>query len=201
MIGFDLVIAGGSFGFLGSLVLAKSFLKPSFQRQATQSYFGQNPFLARNQIVQRVEAFVGTTWLVLAFVCGSLGTVINETEGSSNGHSQHWNHFLVILVFTGILLWVSLSYAKRKSKAEYIPLMLYLQREAYQQCVRYLLTGGLEESELQRTDITQGIKDQRLMSVTGRLDAIGQLIDMPRMPLETDRNYVQRMKLLFDAAQ
>lgn len=47
MIGFDFVIAGASLGFVGSFIMAKSFLKPSFQRQVTQSYLGQNPYLAR----------------------------------------------------------------------------------------------------------------------------------------------------------
>jgi hypothetical protein len=198
MLGFDLVLAGTTFGFVGSIIMAKSFLKPSFQRQATQSYYGQNPYLARNQIVQRVEALVGATWLAVSFLCGSLGAVISATEGTASDPSHYWSHFAAIVLIAAILLLLSVQYSKRESKKQYIPMMLYLLREGYQHSFRLLSTGGLEEDELQRTDITQDITNQRLMGVARRLDDIGKLIEVPRQPLENDRDYAQRMKALFD---
>lgn len=184
-------------GILGSLILAKSYLKPSFQTESTQSFFDQNPYLARNQIVQRVEAFTGTVWLVLGFVSASVGTVITASRDTKELPIDYWLHFGGWLAVTFLLFWASLRYASQASRKEYFPLMIYLLRENYQQCVGYVSRGGLEEHELQRHDITQDIRDQRMASCRRNLDQIGRLTDTPRQPLELDRDYIRRLEALF----
>lgn len=197
MIGFDLVIVGGGLGFLGSLILAKSYLKPAFQEESRQSFFGQNPYLARNQIVQRVEAFTGTFWLVLGFFSASVGTVVTASRDTKEIPVDYWLHFGTWLAVTFVLFWASLRYASQVSRKEYLPLMVYILRESYQQCVGYVSKGGLEEHELQRQDITQDIRDQRMAICRRNLDQIGRLTDTPRQPLELDRDYMRRLEALF----
>jgi hypothetical protein len=77
--------------------------------------------------------------------------------------------------------------------------MRYLLRESYQQSVGHVSRGGLEEHELQRHDITQDIRDQRMASCKRNLDQIGRLTDMPRQPLELDWDYIRRLEPLFAA--
>jgi hypothetical protein len=196
--GLDFVLAGAALGFVGSIMMAKSFLGGPFQRQITQTYLGQNPYLVRNQIVQRVEAFVGTIWLAASFLCGSLGAVISATESTAIDRSQYWLHFAAIILMAASILWLSVLYTKQKSRNEYIPMMLYLLRGSYQHNVKLLSTGGLEDNELHRIDIAQDIKEKRLMDVSRKLDDIGNLVEISRQPREIDRDYAKRLKALFD---
>jgi hypothetical protein len=147
--------------------------------------------------VQRVEAFTGTIWLVLGFLSASVGTVVTASRDTKEIPTDYWFHFGGWLAVMFVLFWASLRYASHASRKEYLPLMIYLLRESYQQCVGYVSRGGLEEHELQRQDITQDIRDQRMVTCRRNLDQIGRLTDTPRQPLELDGQYIWRLETLF----
>jgi hypothetical protein len=198
MIGFDLTVLGTCLGFLGSIILARSYLTPAFAKQATQAFFGQNPFLVRNQIVQRVEALAGTFWLVFGFLFGAIGTVLTSIAEEERLASDYWLHFVLTIGGTVILFVLSLRWTKYKSRQEYRPMMVHLQRELYRRCAAYLSNGGLEQHEIDRgANIPQETRDQRLLETRPKLDQLGQLLDAPRKPLELDRDYIRRLEPFF----
>jgi drug/metabolite transporter (DMT)-like permease len=196
MIGFDLVTFGACLGFLGSLIMAKSFLKPSYQDKLVKTYWNQNPYAMRQQIIQRVEASTGTFWLVLGFLLATVGNVITVSQDAKCNFTDCASHFGVFLAFTAMLFWSSLYYAASKSKKEYLPLMVFLQRDAYQMCTIYIAAGGAHPSEAGQ-DVKQEVREQRLSDTRRNLDQIGELVDVPRKPLESDKDYAKRMEPLF----
>jgi hypothetical protein len=175
-----------------------SYLAPAFAKQATQAFFGQNPFLVRNQIVQRVEALVGTFWLVFGFLFGAIGTVLTAISAEKRLATDYWLHFAIIIAGTAILLVLSLRWTKYKSRQEYRPMMVHLQRELYLLCAAYLANGGLDQSEIAHAaNFPQETRNQRLLETRHRLDQLGQLLDAPRKPLELDRDYIRRLEPFF----
>lgn len=199
MIGFDLTVLGACLGFLGSIILSLSYLTPAFAKQATQTFWDQNPFLVRNQIVQRVEALTGTFWLVSGFLFGAIGTVLTSISAEKRlATNYYWLHFALIIVGTAILLVLSLRWSKYRSRQEYRPMMVHLQRELYRLCAAYLANGGLDQTEVTHAaDFPQETRDQRLLGTRDRLDQLGQLLDVPRKPLELDRDYIRRLEPFF----
>ena len=80
-----------------------------------------------------------------------------------------------------------------------MPMMVHLQRELYSLCATCLSSGGLQQSEIDNgTKISQETRDQRLLETRRRLDQMGQLLDLPRKPLEVDRDYIQRFESIFN---
>lgn len=198
MLGFDLTIFGTSLGSLGSFILAKSYLAPSFPKQATQSFLGQNPYLVRNQIMQRIEAQTGTSWVLLGFLLLSVGTVFTSTIEDTHPTQDYWSHFIAITIGTITLYILSSKWIKHRSKQEYMPIMIYLQRGLYEQCGTYLQNNYRERHEIEQgISISEEIVDKRRTLTRTDLDQIGQLIDIPRKPLEIDREYFGRLSHLF----
>lgn len=200
MLGFDLTILGTCLGFLASFLLVKSYLAPRFAKQVTSTFMGQNPYQVRNLIFQRIEAIVGTVWLGIGFFFASIGTVITATSDAHTGFlHEYWTHWFVILGVTIVLLLFSLLFVSWSSRQKYVPEMVRLQKELIGKCRTYLQNGGLEAHELSRTDISDAIRGTRLKSVTGWLDQIGELIDVPRNPSENDSSYLARLEPLVQA--
>jgi hypothetical protein len=198
MLGFDLTILGSSLGVLGSFILAKSYLAPSFAKQATQTFFDQNPYLVRNQIAQRIEALTGTIWMLLGFLLLSVGTVFTLTTEDTQPARDYWIHFIAIAVITITLLIPSWKWIKYRSRQEYVPMMIYLQRELYEQCRSYIQNNYRERREIEQgAIISEDVQNKRRASIRAHLDQIGQLIDIPRKPLEIDRDYFDRLSFLF----
>jgi hypothetical protein len=198
MLGFDLTIFGTSLGVLGSFILAKSYLAPSFARQATQTFWDQNPYLVRNQIMQRIEALTGTFWVLLGFLLLSVGTVFTLTMEDTQPAQDYWIHFTAITAVTITLFIPSSKWIKHRSKQEYVPMMIYLQRGLYEQCSSYIHNNYREQREIeQETIISEDILHKRRTSIRAHLDQIGQLIDIPRKPHEMDREYFGRLSPLF----
>lgn len=200
MLGFDLTILGTCLGFLASFLLVKSYLAPRFAKQVTSTFMGQNPYQVRNLIFQRIEAIVGTVWLGIGFFFASVGTVVTATSDAQAGSlHNYWTHWLAILGVTLVLLLLSLFFVNWSSRRKYVPEMVRLQKELIEKCRTYIRNGGLEDHELNRTDISDGIRGPRLKRVTEWLDQIGELIDVPRNPSENDASYLARLEPLVQA--
>ena len=195
-----LTVLGACLGFLGSIILARSYLAPTFAKQATQAFFGQNPFLVRNQIVQRVEALAGTFWLVFGFLFGAMGTVFTSIAAEKSPASDYWIHFVLTVGATAFLFILSYRWTTYRSRQEYRPMMIHLQRELYDLCATCLSSGGLQQPEIDSgTKLPQETRDQRLLETRRRLDQLGQLLDVPRKPLKLDRDYIRRLEPFFRA--
>jgi hypothetical protein len=196
-LGYDFILLGGCLGLIAAILLTKSYLVPSFAKEVSQTFLGQNPFLVRNQITQRVEAITGTICLGISFFLTSVGTVLAAGSDVAEGNGSYWTHLLVFIGATLVLFWGSIKFTNWRSRRDYVPQMVSLQSEIFSKCKAYLDNGGLEDHEAKRTDIGSDIRGQRLKRVTGWLDQIGKLIDVPRKTSEEDAAYLDRLSPYF----
>jgi hypothetical protein len=85
------------------------------------------------------------------------------------------------------------------SSKEFRPRVVEMQRELFEKTETLLKNNGLDQNEIGRKDLTIS-KDtikQRLADATGRLNQVGGLIEVPRLEGESDKEYLERLKLFF----
>lgn len=179
-----------------AILLAKAFFWPSFLRESARAFFGSNPFQVRNSIVQRDEAVAGILWLALGVVVSLLGISTNGEPLYLIGRT--WDVLLVIFIvcIAGFLTFVM---TRTVSRRQYLPYMIEMQKEGFEQARTYLANEGRSGEEVERA-LTLDAETQRhrLAQARGFLDQIGQLIDVPRTAEQDDHAYLNVLRPFFD---
>jgi hypothetical protein len=198
MMGFDLLMAGAALGVGGALLLGKSNLAPSYPEKLAASFLGANPFQLRNLICQRFEAISGALWLGLSFVALAAGTVITSLTVESGTWTRFGVHILGVVALFAVLWLVTLWITKIVSRRKYLPEMIKMQRDGFEQTKSFLENNGLDTNEIERkVNIDQTTREHRMLEATSRLDQFGELIDLIRRTNESDRDYLQRIQIFF----
>ena len=176
--GFDLLILAGVLGVGGSYITVKSNLEP-LSPQLAASFYGQNPYQLRSLISMRNEAIAGTIWMGLSLVAMSAGTIITSIDSPHLSIKAALVHtpFIIGLGFVGA--WGTLQATSKISRRTYIPKLLESHKGLLDRCIHFL-------------DIPE-----RAEEVSRGLDQIGTLIDVPRIPNETNAQFLERFKPYF----
>lgn len=178
--GFDLLMLAGVLGVGGSYITVKSNLEPLSPKLAG-SFFGQNPYQLLNLISMRNEAIAGTIWLGLSLVAMSAGTIITSIDSPHVSLKAALVHTPVIIGLGFVGVWGTLQLTSKISRRTYRPQMVETHRELFERCKQYL-------------DIAEKAED-----LSRDLDQIGTLIDVPRVPNETNSELLERLKPYFES--
>ena len=198
MIGFDLLMAGAALGVGGALLLAKSNLAPSYPNELAATFFGSNPFQIRNLICQRFETISGALWLALSFMALAAGTAIASPTIEGGRWNRFGIHILGVIVLFSVLWWVTLWITKIISRRKYLPEMIEMQRDVFEQAESVIENNGLYRNEIQqKAVIDQTTREQRALGGTSQLNQIGKLSDVIRRTNESDCDYLQRIQPFF----
>ncbi|MFQ5804437.1 MAG: hypothetical protein ACE5JQ_16225 [Candidatus Methylomirabilales bacterium] len=200
--GYDLNMVGVVLAAGSALLLAKAYLFPSFPEESAATIFKANPFQIRNGIIQRREATAGAIWLMgslLAFLTGYAWTAYGGEIGFLLG--PFGDALLVLAV--GIAAWCgTIGTTNCRSRRAYLPRMIQMLREGFEQDSFVIAHGGLYQNEIEARDAVSpspAVREKRLESATRHLDQIGKLIDIPRRKWETDSEYVERLRPFFES--
>jgi hypothetical protein len=179
-----------------AVLLAKAFFWPSFPRESAQTFLGSNPFQVRNTIVQRNESIAGILWLSLGVVVSLLGIA---TDGEPTYLIGRTGDLLLLLLLVYIAGYISLVITRAISRRQYLPHMIDMQKEGFQQACIYLTNEGRTADEISRgLALDDQTRRHRLSHATGILDQIGKLIDVPRERGQDDQAYSNALLPFFD---
>lgn len=192
--GYDFIILGVGLGLGSGILFAKAYLVPSFPVESAQAFFGANPFLVRNSISTRHEAYTALIWMILASVATLIGTVRTTRAGHEGYLVGSWLEIMVLLAALFVLGRITILITDRTSRSEYLPVMVQLQQEAFEQIGYTTLHGGLTREESKRgVTLAEHIVQERLDSAGDTLTRIGVLLDEPRRSGEGDEAYARRL--------
>jgi len=198
LIGFDLLILGAVLGVGGSVLLGKSNLAPSYPDDLASTFWGSNPFQLRNLIKQRYDAIAGAIWLGLSLLALASGTIWATANTSLGPFSDLVIHTLVLLLVGSCGVWGTIVFSNRISRKIYLPQMIAMQREVFEQAWSVIENDGLYKTEVQQSaTISPEVRRQRRTDATRQLNQIGKLIDLPRKPNESDNEYLRRIEPFF----
>ncbi len=126
MMGFHLLILGAVSAFMGSFMTIKSIIHQPFSEELSSTFVGKNPFQVRNDIIQQVEAVLGTVLMGLSLLLVVSGTLLTTSGINSQNIFGLWIDIFVYLFAGGELLMVLLNVSKRISRHMYLPKMVKL---------------------------------------------------------------------------
>ncbi|MGH7206556.1 MAG: hypothetical protein ACREI2_10155 [Nitrospiraceae bacterium] len=190
MSSFHLTVLGTLLLAGSAAFIAKAYLLPSFPNESAQTFYGSNPFQVRNNTVQRSETIAGILWLILGTIAVLLGIVTNG--GPRYLFGKAWD-ILILLLVVCLAGLITLLVTRKVSRCLYLPNMIEMQKEGFEQALTCLSNEGRSSDEAaQGITLDAETKQLRLVHVSATLEQIGKLIDVPRRPNQDDSREVDR---------
>lgn len=200
--GNDLILLGLCFGLAGALILAKGYIFQDMGaiRDEAASYYGANPFAVRNKITQRYEGISGALLMLPAVLLQVIGVFLNL-----RGHqpepifASSVANLLFLALFSVVLIWGTNIASGAFARARYIPELRLLQKEAMEQAEVVLDRDGLYQNEVgKELNVPRDTRDTRLTQMKQRLEVWQRLFQFPRARLESDTEYLGRLRSYLD---
>lgn len=97
---YDFIFSGLALDVVGAVVLAKGFIfkNPRAAHYESLTIVGSNPFILRSALLQRAEACIGASLLMLGFLLQIWGNLHGGIEASEPGWiNSFWRMLLVVI--------------------------------------------------------------------------------------------------------
>ncbi len=194
----DFNLAGIFCLLVGGLTLAgfPSAVKVEDSHMEATAFYGSNPFVRKNQEIRKYQKAIGIFWLLTGTTFQVIGFMTTKITPFWINPGLEVIGFIIITA--GILKTTPVLVYKISSRKWRTPI-IETYRKVLENAEVVLKNNGLYQNEIGRKDLTipTGAIEERLASVTKRLNLIGQLIDIPRMENESDEKYFERLRPFF----
>lgn len=196
--GNDLILLGLCFGIASALILGKGYVFKDIDAilDESTSYYGKNPHVVRNRIIQKWEGIAGVVLIIPFAILQLLGIYLNVAKPKIESILLNPLYNLIFLIlFTLCLIWGSNLISSSIAKQKYTPVLRDLVKEGFLQTEYVLKNDGLYEEEQNRSqDISREVRDKRLADMQRRLKNWERLFNFKRKPNEPDIDYFLRLK-------
>jgi hypothetical protein len=195
----DLVLVGLLFGAVGSGLLVRSGISRPALSQEAATFLGTNPFIVKGASLLRADYVIGFAWIFLGFIASMIGTVQSVRDPVSSEWLVRLDPYLLagavviaLVVLSAGSLWASKKIALRRVLPELVALQWKLLATATGTVERdgvhemYLVRGAVQPSEADR--------QRHLEDARRQLKQVGELVELPRRPGESDVAYAHRLR-------
>lgn len=132
--GTDLILAGVTFAFLASLILAKGFIFRNIRvtLAETASYYGYNPFLIKKSVTEQIATYVSIFFGLGFVILTIMGTYMNlHNIGKESFFLGSKVNLILFFVVSFLFIFFICKISDLIARNKYIPLLKEKLREGF----------------------------------------------------------------------
>jgi hypothetical protein len=166
------------------------------KKEHTELFLGGDPYVKKNQMIREYEAKVGFCCLILGAALQIIGLLTNKGNLSLPCPTIGVVGCATVAIVT---LFVIPPLTYKWSSKKINPYFVKKYREMFEKAEDLIINNGLYKYEVNMRGLalTSKDKEERLANATKHLDLIGDMVDIPRMEGESNKEFLEKLKPSF----
>lgn len=203
--GTDLILAGVTFAFLASLILAKGFIfrNISVTLAETASYYGYNPFLIKKSITEQIATYISIFFGLGFVILTIMGTYMNlHNIGKESFFLGSKVNLILFFVVSFLFIFFICKISDLIARNKYIPLLKEKLREGFDDSLFIYTHDGMQKQHIEKNaQLTREQKDANLKLAEERFERICLLLDIKIKKSKNYEEIIESLKAKFTMAK